>query len=179
MRPIKSRLGFVSRLAAIVLVSCQAGPAMAGVKVPGGGSADAAQAENLAAVARYYDAVEALDFEAFMGTWAENGRLEIPFMAVLNRNSKADIAAGFKPRFEAIETVTVEFEAVPIEGGEQVFARADFDFVFKNGVRYQNAGVALFTFEEPGKISRMEEWVNPERYRAAFGDPPAPSGSQD
>ncbi|MEM9014961.1 MAG: nuclear transport factor 2 family protein [Pseudomonadota bacterium] len=119
----------------------------------------------------YFQAVDNVDYEAFLALWAPDGEFLVPFLPSQNLIGYDQIATAFKPRFAAAQSAVTTRDIKKIHGAPQTLAKAQFTIDYKNGVRYENDAVILFTYNGDGRLVRLEEWIDPDRFRAAFGDP--------
>ena len=127
---------------------------------------------NLTTVDAYYAAAEALDIDAFAALWADDGRFLVPWLPALDIAGKDAIRTSFAQRLAGMTKITATRDLAPLASGNEVFVRAGMTFQYANGLTYSNTLIALFTLDDEGKISKMEEWLDLEAFRQAFGDLP-------
>ena len=154
-------------LSALALVGCATHATSEETQVV---AAAAAEPNYVDLTDQYFASVENLDFAAFSELMAPSIEFLVPYLPHQSVIGKEKVTTAFAGRFQATESVDVTYELAAISGRPQVLARAEFDFLFKNGVQYQNDGVLIFSFDEDGKISKIEEWVNPDNFRKAFAN---------
>jgi len=133
---------------------------------------EAVRAATLATVEAFFVALEAIDVEAFVALWAEDGVQEMPFAP-----------AGFPNRLEGRAAIRRQYGGMPAAYASMRFpgrvvrpllapewAVAEYrgEISLTGGGRYDNRYVGIFHVRG-GKLVRFVEYFDPGVLAAAFG----------
>jgi len=129
-------------------------------------------------VSAYFEALRALDVEAWVGTFAENGETHDPAGAPPHRGHDAlrrfltGIAAGFRE--------VALHERKTFVAGQGAAVLWSGRGTGHNGRQVEFEGVDVFELDEHGKIRTLRAYWNPEPVLQELAAPPAGSpGSPD
>ena len=127
---------------------------------------------NQQVVEDFFRHLEALDVEAFMALWAEDGQQVMPFAP----EGFPDTLRGKEAIYQQYRSLpdnyrSMEFprEIIPMKDPNQWLARYRGIIPLRNGGQYNNHYVALFELEA-GKIKTYYEYFNPIILQEAFGE---------
>jgi ketosteroid isomerase-like protein/dienelactone hydrolase len=164
-------VGEASDLAAAHLTRFLAADATA---VPAHAHADvyaAERARNRAVVERFFAALEAKDLASFLDVWADDGVQVMPF-APANFPTRLAGKAAIQKQYGSLPEnyVYMRFprEITPMQDPERFVVRYTGEIGLKDGGRYDNTYVGLFTVRD-GRIREFEEFFNPVVLEQAFG----------
>lgn len=127
-------------------------------------AAEALRERNIAAVRAFFQFERELDMAGWGELWAEDAVRRTPFAPEgfpSETRGKAAILEALRGTFEQAARIEVRDEVLPLLDPTTVLARARVRAELRNGAVYENELVALFRFDDQGKIAEWTGYLNP------------------
>lgn len=130
------------------------------------------RARNTATLERYFERLAALDVDSWIELWANDCVQVMPFAAggvpgrVEGRDQVRSLYQGMADGYA--ELAFDDLEILPLEDPDRVVVRWRPRGRMTDGRTYANENVALFEFDDNGRIAVFTEYFNPVVVAAAF-----------
>ncbi|MEW1811943.1 hypothetical protein AB0284_14695 [Pseudarthrobacter phenanthrenivorans] len=144
----------------------------------GGGTTEITRAgipeldERLDKIAAMYDYERTQEIEPWADLWADNARVLFPIDSEPGSRTvegKENIVPWNAKKFEERSSTDIDVRLEAVAGAPRVIAHLNVFLHFENGLGIGGPLVAIFTFDEAGKVVLMEEYVNdayfPKNYK--------------
>ncbi|WP_415854164.1 nuclear transport factor 2 family protein [Sinomonas sp. G460-2] len=137
--------------------------------------------QRLDKIAAMYDYERTQQIEPWADLWADDARVTFPLDSEPGSRTvegKEAIVPWTRNKFVERASTDIDARLEAVAGAPRVIAHLDVFLHFENGLGIGGPLVAIFTFDEDGKVVLMEEYVNDAYFPKHYKDLATPDAAQ-